>query len=221
MNLIGKITNVLNMCDLTMDKIDVINQFTFNFLEYTCKSSTYRDRYYHSMRVLSIAKRIAEIENANMEIVEISAMLHDIGRHVNRHSHNEVGARIASELLSLLEYDGLTISKVSECILNHSGCDLNKRMSLESKIVMDADNIDGVGLMTIMGEAIKNDRYDRDAYFKVYENVLARYKTLVSEKQEIRTKTGRVMYTKKLNELDQYIKTMCCELEYNTNLLIV
>jgi uncharacterized protein len=86
------------------------------------------------------AKKLAKELNADSEIVEIAGWLHDVGSIVEgRENHHVSSARIAEKLLTSLGYPKERIERVKHCILNHRGSVNNKRISLEEKIVSDAD----------------------------------------------------------------------------------
>ncbi len=94
----------------------------------------------HVRFVLKIGLELAKKYKVDRRIIEISCLLHDVGRdHEMEHEdHGDAGARISSELL-----DGIGISKkemitILACIKNH-----NKNLSfytLEEKIVITADS---------------------------------------------------------------------------------
>ena len=69
----------------------------------------------HVKFVVDIAKNLALKNGANVEIVEISAILHDIAKVLKEdedESHNIVGARIAEDLLIKMSYDKDSIELV-------------------------------------------------------------------------------------------------------------
>ena len=59
--------------------------------------------YEHVNRVVKIATFLAEKEKANLELVQIGALLHDIGWAVGK-PHNETGAELASKILKEINY---------------------------------------------------------------------------------------------------------------------
>ena len=99
----------------------------------------------HLVSVCGIAKDLAERFFADIEIVEIAAWLHDIGSiMVGRDNHHITGAKIAREKLNKFGYSKEKIDRVVECILNHRGSreSENKRVSIEAKIIAEADVLD-------------------------------------------------------------------------------
>jgi uncharacterized protein len=100
--------------------------------------------YSHVDRVFRIATFLAESEKADVELVQIGAILHDIGRTVGE-PHNETGARLASEILSGTDYPREKSDRVARIVLRHALPLREKLETLEEKIVWDADKIDLLG----------------------------------------------------------------------------
>ena len=90
--------------------------------------------------MVKYAKKLAKELNADLEIVEIAGWLHDVGSIVEgRDNHHISSAKIAEKLLTDLKYPKEKIKRVKNCILNHRGSVNNKRISLEEKVISDAD----------------------------------------------------------------------------------
>lgn len=100
--------------------------------------------YAHIDRVFRIATYLAEKEKADVELVQIGAILHDIGRTVGE-PHNETGARLASEILSGTDFPHERSDRVARIVLYHALSMRDKLETLEEKIVWDADKIDLLG----------------------------------------------------------------------------
>jgi len=109
----------------------------------------------HSFRVLTNAKRIAKTENADMQVVEVAALLHDVGRadefaDNGKSCHAEIGAIKVPEILRGLGVKDF-IKHVGECVATHRYRRRNDRQpqSLEAKIIFDADKLDSMGAIGI------------------------------------------------------------------------
>ncbi|MGD0494978.1 MAG: HD domain-containing protein [Candidatus Bathyarchaeia archaeon] len=100
--------------------------------------------YSHVDRVFRIATFLAKSEKADVKLVQIGAILHDIGRTVGE-PHNETGARLASEILSGTDYPHEKSDRVVRIVLHHALPFRDKLETLEEKIVWDADKIDLLG----------------------------------------------------------------------------
>jgi uncharacterized protein len=100
--------------------------------------------YAHVDRVFRIATFLAKREKADVEVVQIGAILHDIGRTVGE-PHNETGAMIATEILSGTDYPREKSERVVRTVLHHALPFRDRLETLEEKIVWDADKIDLLG----------------------------------------------------------------------------
>jgi putative nucleotidyltransferase with HDIG domain len=104
--------------------------------------------YEHVDRVLKIATFLAKEEKADLELVQVGALLHDLGRALGQ-PHNEIGAKLAREALERMNYPKERSEKVIKIILYHP-LDFKERLeTLEEKIVWDADKIDLLGAVGI------------------------------------------------------------------------
>jgi uncharacterized protein len=108
--------------------------------------------WFHIERVWKLAKQIAKKENANLFIVEVSALLHDIADHkFVKNDKIEAEKRILS-LLSSFNIATEDLESIIFIVQNCSfkgGIDENKITTLEGKIVQDADKLDAIGAIGI------------------------------------------------------------------------
>lgn len=114
------------------------------YVEDECKKPTSRYSYepylFHFIPMHKYAKMLAEKLNADLEIVELAAWLHDIGSIIyRRENHHITSARIAEEKLKELNYPEEKVGKVKQCILSHRGSTKLKRETVEAQIIADAD----------------------------------------------------------------------------------
>jgi len=100
--------------------------------------------YEHVERVFKIATLIAKKERADLELVQLGALLHDIGR-VVAEPHNETGAKLAKEILKETNYPEDRREKIARIVLLHPLDFRDRLQTLEEKIVWDADKIDLLG----------------------------------------------------------------------------
>ena len=95
----------------------------------------------HLIIVKKYGDSLAEIYNADREVVELSVWLHDIGKiRYGDINHHISGAQDAEVILRDHNYSQDVIDKVKECILSHK-CDTKDRMpeSIEAKILATAN----------------------------------------------------------------------------------
>ncbi len=104
----------------------------------------------HTERVLALCMHIGKKEHANLEVLELSAILHDICKPEEMKlkgtiCHATKGAQIASQILAKYNLPKETIDAVTHCIETHRNKTDKKPFSLEAKILFDSDKIDGLG----------------------------------------------------------------------------
>lgn len=98
----------------------------------------------HIKYVVKNAKELAEKYNADIEIVELGALLHDIAvpsEYGDIEQHHIYGEKIAEELLTKLNYPKERIELVKKCVHNHRGSTKLERATIEEQCVADADVI--------------------------------------------------------------------------------
>lgn len=129
---------------------------------------------HHFIPMVQYAKELAEKLGADVEIVEISAWLHDIGAIVyGREDHHLTGAKIAEEKLREFDYSEDKIMIVKKCIENHRGSVDAKRESLEEQIIAEADalsnfdNISGIFKAAFMYEDLDQSEAQKAVYRKL------------------------------------------------------
>lgn len=145
--------------------------------------------YYHIKAVVENAIYLAEKNKADIEIVTISAWLHDIASVTDYdlyEQHNIHGANIAEELLLKLNYSKEKIELVKNCILNHRGSDLKEKYTKEEICVADADSIshfDNIPLLLYLAYAKKGYSFEEGIEF--VKNKLDRSFNKLSEDSKI------------------------------------
>lgn len=104
----------------------------------------------HTQRVYNICQHIGKKERANLDILKLAALLHDIGRKAQDKSrgkicHAEIGAALAKKLLLKYKFNLETINQVVHCIEHHRFKGGKVPQSKEAKILFDADKLDAIG----------------------------------------------------------------------------
>jgi uncharacterized protein len=108
----------------------------------------------HVEWVRNVALRIASKEGADRGIVEIAALLHDIGRKEemkNRGAvcHAEEGAIHSRRILKRLGFDEETIEAVVHCVRAHRYRNEHIPQTVEAKSIFDADKLDSIGAVGV------------------------------------------------------------------------
>jgi len=108
--------------------------------------------WYHIERVWKLSKKIAETEVCNQEVVELSALLHDIADPKFHNGDETIAPKIAREFLESQNVPEEVIKKVLFIIKNISfknRGEMPAELPVELKIVQDADRIDAIGAIGI------------------------------------------------------------------------
>ena len=105
----------------------------------------------HVKYVVDFSLKLAEQVGADLEIVEISAILHDIAKVLVEESepHNIIGADLACDMLNKFGYESEKIDKIKSCIIKHNGeVDLDT-LTKEEWCVSNADVLSMLDNLTI------------------------------------------------------------------------
>lgn len=141
----------------------------------------------HIFRVENIAKKIAEDENSDIEIVEASCLLFDIARGLEDkgevEDHAEKGVEIARDILPKVGFPKDKIEAVCHAIFVHRRSKNRTPETLEAKILIDADYLDAMGATTIariFASTFQSKKYSRPVYLdEPYEEETAPYKSAI------------------------------------------
>ncbi len=108
--------------------------------------------WWHIYRVWNLAKNIAEQEEANLLIVELSALLHDIADWKFHNGDDTKGPQMAEQFLIKNQVEHEVIDPVVEIVatISYKGAGVATPMkTLEGEVVQDADRLDAIGAMGI------------------------------------------------------------------------
>ena len=121
----------------------------------------------HVERVYEMSVKLGKELNANVRVLKISALLHDVGRikrgkHVKLTNHAEVSAEMALKFLraSELSLSQEDIDRIVHAIRAHSFSNDVVPETLEAKILSDADKLDAlgaIGLYRTIGFTVQNE----------------------------------------------------------------
>jgi uncharacterized protein len=106
----------------------------------------------HNLRVMSLCERIGREEGADMQVLRLAALLHDIGRAEElrtKQCHAEISAREAAVLLQEEGCSAQLIATVQKAILTHRFRKQNPPTTLEEQILFDADKLDSIGAIGV------------------------------------------------------------------------
>jgi uncharacterized protein len=175
----------------------------------------FRRRFEHCLRCSIWARRIALVEGADMEITELGALFHDIGKATDEtvQDHGEIGAQICDDYLSSIEYDKDKRSQIVQIVRSHSKHANDSDASLEAKIVSDADLLDETGAITILWDAMACAVEDTPSYEKACDRIRIAYSRLKVELPErIHTPSARKILVERLSFIDTFLRNLEYEL---------
>ncbi|MGE4512510.1 MAG: HD domain-containing protein [Chryseobacterium sp.] len=125
---------------------------TVQFVKEKLKGAEAGHDWYHIERVWKLAKKIAETEECNLEVVELAALLHDIADPKFHDGDETLALKVSREFLESRNTAEEIIEKVLFIIKNISfknRNDVPQNLPVELKIVQDADRIDAIGAIGI------------------------------------------------------------------------
>ena len=179
--------------------------------------------WWHVYRVWKMAQRIGRAEGADLLVVKLAALLHDIADWKLHDGDSTLGPKIAREWLDSL--DAHISDHVCQIIANISfkGAKVEQpTLSLEGKVVQDADRLDAMGAIGIArafayGGAKGRAIYDPtvkptehrtvEAYLKGGTSVNHFYeKLLLLLKDRMNTVTGRAMAEARHRFMEDYLR---------------
>lgn len=108
----------------------------------------------HTRRVCRLCDRMAAAEQADLNVVRIAALLHDIGRARQDASNGSIchareGARLAGPIVENLPLSGRQKKNVLHCISTHRFRGHRAPETPEAKVLFDADKLDAIGAIGV------------------------------------------------------------------------
>ncbi len=108
----------------------------------------------HIERTFTLALRIGEQEGADLNILGIAALFHDLARDEESESlgkicHATASAARARKKLTEFGMEPFKIEAISNCIATHRFRDDNLPNSIEGKCLYDADKLDSLGAVGV------------------------------------------------------------------------
>jgi uncharacterized protein len=185
--------------------------------------------WFHIERVWKLARKIAQTEDCDQDVVELSALLHDIADPKFHNGDETIAPKISREFLEKQNVPNETIEKVLFIIENISFKNRSQAPEnppIELKIVQDADRIDAIGAIGIartfnFGGFKNNPMYDpnvqpdlnmsKEQYKKSNGTTINHfYEKLLLLKDLMNTEQGKKMAQERhdymLNFLDEFYK---------------
>ncbi|RKT01308.1 HD domain-containing protein [Chryseobacterium defluvii] len=125
---------------------------TVEFVKEKLKGAEAGHDWFHIERVWKLSKKIAETENCNQEVVELSALLHDIADPKFHGGDETIALKVSREFLENQNASEDTIEQVLFIIKNISfknRGEVPQNLPIELKVVQDADRLDAIGAIGV------------------------------------------------------------------------
>jgi len=184
----------------------------------------------HTCRVYKLCMRLGPVEGADLEVLSVAAYLHDIGRPWQDQAkggicHAEKGAEMAGPLLEHYPVSGSQRANIIHCIRSHRFRGTCEPMTLEAKVLFDADKLDAIGAIGIarafhfageIGAKLHNPRLEpADAAAYTEEDTGYReYKLKLSKiKDRMLTTEGRLVARERHRFMEMFFRTFLGDYE--------
>lgn len=188
--------------------------------------------WWHVYRVWQNAIHIAKQEKADLFVVQLAALLHDIADWKFHHGDDTVGPKLAKGWLIKLSVDEKIIAHVCEIIqgVSFKGVGVKTQMKTkEGMVVQDADRLDAIGAIGIARAFAYGGHKGREIYnpeikpvhhksFEQYKNSQSPtlnhfYEKLLLLKDLMNTGTARKIAEKRHAFMELYLQTFINEWE--------
>ncbi|PKP05352.1 MAG: phosphohydrolase [Bacteroidetes bacterium HGW-Bacteroidetes-6] len=140
------------MVQLSQTELDVVIETVSERIKAVFSSDGSGHDIEHVMRVFRLSRKIAVAEKADLLLVSLAALLHDVGDYKLSGNGNENHRDSVNRLLAELELSRSTIESVIEIVENISfkgNETTDVQLSLEGQCVRDADRLDAMGAIGV------------------------------------------------------------------------
>lgn len=212
-----------------MDNTTLI-KITANFVEKELTGAEAGHDWWHILRVWNNARLIGQTEEADMLIVELAALLHDIADAKFHGGDEEIGPKTAISFLQRVNAPLEVINQV-ELIIRHisfkSNLEGQQYFSKELAVVQDADRLDAIGAIGIARAFTYGGFKGRELYNpgirpnlnltkEAYKNNTAPtinhfYEKLLLLKDKMNTATGKRLAEDRHRFMEQYLDQFYAE----------
>lgn len=206
-----------------MDKKEVIKQ-TADYARRTLEGEGSGHDWLHVYRVWKNAVHIGRNENADLYVVELAALLHDIADWKFYGGDDSVGPKKAKEWLENLSLEDKVVSHVCSIIkeMSFKGAGVKSGVTtIEGMVVQDADRLDAIGAIGIARAFAYGGHKGRLIYhpeikpvmhesFEQYKNTVGTtvnhfYEKLLLLKDLMNTETGKQIAEERHKFMEQYL----------------
>lgn len=213
-----------------MDRKQIIDKTIFFVKEKLDGDSSGHD-WWHIYRVWNMAKKIYENEGGDLFLIEMAALLHDVADWKFYENEDE-GLQIIIDFLDSFDFDKNIINRIIDIVKNVSfkGAGVKDKMiSIEGKIVQDADRLDAIGAIGVartfaFGGKFGNEMYNPHKKVKLHKNfddykndkgttINHFYEKLLLLKDRMHTKTAKEIAQERHLYMETFLKQFYDEWE--------
>jgi uncharacterized protein len=214
-----------------MDKQQIINQ-TAEYIKAKLAGEGSGHDWWHVYRVWKNAIHIVKLEQADLFVVELAALLHDIADWKFHDGNEEIGPQLSRTWLESLAVEEQVISHVCQIIqdISFKGAGVATRMkTTEGMVVQDADRLDALGAIGIARTFAYGGSKGREMYnpdlkpeqhnsFEQYKNSRGTsinhfYEKLLLLKELMNTDTAKAIAGKRHEVMEQFLQQFFQEWE--------
>lgn len=163
----------------------------------------------HTQEVRAIAQKLARLEKADKEIVDVAVLFHDLGKYTGENAaHEQRSADLARKFLEKENYEQRFVEEVICAILVHSApweSQAHLVNTPEAKVLFDADMIQQLSEFGIIKHAIN---YGTDIYKNYKEGLVKSRDSLFKAYNLIITENGRKMAEKGYKFVKDFYKNL-------------
>ncbi len=208
-----------------MKNQEKIIENTHLFVKKTLEKAEAGHDYWHILRVLKNAEKIAGKEGGDLFVIRLGSLLHDIADSKFYQGDESIGPKIARDFLQQQEVDPEIIDHVVKIIENISfknTFEEQKFTSKELQIIQDADRLDAIGAIGIARTFVygghKNNliyhpdikpktRQSKEEYKKGETTTINHfYEKLLKLKDLMNTETGREMSEERHRFMEDFLE---------------
>jgi uncharacterized protein len=205
---------------------------TANYVQTALSGEGSGHDWWHVERVWRMARRIGQSEEVDLLVVELAALLHDIADWKAHGGDSAIGPQMAMEWLASIDLDPPRIQHVGQIIasISFKGASVKEpTLSLEGKVVQDADRLDAIGAIGIArtfayggskGRVIYDplrsptDHHTAESY--LHDNVATIshfYEKLLLLKDRMNTPVGKAIAESRHQFMEDYLRRFYAEWE--------
>lgn len=213
-----------------MNKESTIKK-TANYVKQKLSGEGSGHDFWHVYRVWQMAIFLAKKEKADLFVVQLAALLHDIADW-KFNDNNKKGSILSEKLLKELKVDQKIINQVCHIVdeISFKGAGVkNKIKSIEGLVVQDADRLDAIGAIGIAraftyGGYKQREMYNPDKKYKLHKTFVSYkknkstsinhfYEKLLLLKDLMNTKTAKKIAQRRHEIMEQYLREFYQEWE--------